>query len=94
MNYSCHLNSAISDIEVDHLSIEGPTKVNVPGYKRPVKFGLIYDFAYQVEGHENEQIVVSTTRPETILGDLAVAVHPKDQRFTKFRGKRLVHPFR
>ena len=41
-----------------------------------------------------EVIQFSTTRPETLLGDLAVAVHPNDSRYTHLVGKRLVHPFR
>ena len=40
------------------------------------------------------EIIVSTTRPETILGDVAVAVHPSDVRFSHLIGKKLVHPFR
>ena len=48
VNWSCHLNSAISDIEVDHVEIEKKTKVEVPGYDKPVTFGLIFDFAYKL----------------------------------------------
>ncbi len=40
-----------------------------------------------------EEIVVATTRPETMLGDVAVAVHPDDARYTAWHGKELAHPF-
>lgn len=43
---------------------------------------------------EDEEIIVSTTRPETMLGDVAVAVHPDDVRYAKFIGSSLWHPFR
>lgn len=41
-----------------------------------------------------DRITFSTTRPETLLGDLAVAVHPEDARYKDLVGKMLVHPFR
>lgn len=46
------------------------------------------------ENVADEEIVVATTRPETILGDSAVAVHPSDDRYTKFIGRTVLHPFR
>jgi hypothetical protein len=39
------------------------------------------------------ELVVATTRPETMLGDTAVAVHPDDPRFAHLHGKKLKHPF-
>jgi valyl-tRNA synthetase len=45
-----------------------------------------------VEGTD-EELVVATTRPETMLGDTAVAVHPDDARYTHLHGKKLIHPF-
>ena len=53
--------------------------MNVPGYAEPVEFGLLTSFAYPLEDGSGE-IVVATTRPETMLGDTAVAVHPEDPR--------------
>ena len=50
VNWCCHLRSAISDIEVDHLNLEKRTKLKVPGYDKPVEFGVIYDVAYRAEG--------------------------------------------
>ncbi len=53
--------------------------------------GELWSFAYPIEG--GGEIVVATTRPETMLGDTAVAVHPDDERWKAVIGKRLVHPF-
>ncbi len=46
---------------------------------------------YQVEG-STDYIVIATTRPETIMGDSAVAVHPDDPRYAKFKGKKVIVP--
>jgi valyl-tRNA synthetase len=53
--------------------------------------GGMWDFAYPVDG--GGEIVVSTTRPETMLGDTAVAVHPEDRRYRALLGRFVVHPF-
>ncbi len=53
--------------------------------------GEMWSFAYPIEG--GGEIVVATTRPETMLGDTAVAVHPEDERWQEVIGKRLIHPF-
>jgi valyl-tRNA synthetase len=53
--------------------------------------GELFEFAYEVGG--GGEIVVATTRPETMLGDTAVAVHPDDPRYTALHGKRVRHPF-
>ena len=53
--------------------------------------GTLYTFKYPLEGGE-EYIPVATTRPETILGDTAVAVHPKDDRYRKYLGKTCLVP--
>ncbi|XP_064091160.1 LOW QUALITY PROTEIN: valine--tRNA ligase-like [Macrobrachium nipponense] len=93
VNWCCELQSAISNIEVEHLELEGPTDLRVPGYDRPVTFGKIYDFAYEV-CESDEVIVVSTTRPETMLGDTAIMVNPEDGRYKHLVGRRAYHPFR
>jgi valyl-tRNA synthetase len=54
--------------------------------------GELFQFAYKVE-HSQDELVVATTRPETMLGDTAVAVHPDDARYTHLHGKFLLHPF-
>ena len=53
--------------------------------------GELFEFAYDVEG--GGQVVVATTRPETMLGDTAVAIHPEDPRYTHLHGKFVTHPF-
>ena len=53
--------------------------------------GAFYHFAYPLEDGSGE-IVVATTRPETMLGDTAVAVHPADERYTALIGKMVAHP--
>ncbi|XP_046401266.1 valine--tRNA ligase isoform X1 [Ischnura elegans] len=93
VNWSCTLKSAISDIEVDKMELSGRTLMSVPGYKEKVEFGVLVSFAYKVEGEEDSELVVATTRVETMLGDTAVAVHPNDERYKSFHGKRVIHPF-
>ncbi|MEZ5070522.1 MAG: valine--tRNA ligase [Bacteroidales bacterium] len=51
----------------------------------------LYFTRYRVEGEE-DFITIATTRPETILGDTAVCVHPEDERFVRFHGKRVLVP--
>ena len=92
VNWSCTLRSAISDIEVDKVELAGRTALAVPGYKEKIEFGVIVSFAYKVED-SSEEIVVATTRLETMLGDTAVAVHPEDPRYKHLHGKYVVHPF-
>lgn len=94
INWSCALQSAISEIEVDYIDVEGKTYLSVPNHKNREKyeFGVITSFAYKVEGSD-EEIVVATTRLETMLGDTGVAVHPDDTRYKHLHGKFLKHPF-
>ncbi len=94
INWSCALQSALSDIEVDFIDLKGRTFLAVPNHKNQEKyeFGMITSFAYKVDGTD-EEIVVATTRLETMLGDTAVAVHPDDPRYKHLHGKMLVHPF-
>ena len=93
-NWCCTLRSGISDIEVDYLDIEVRTRLPVPGHPkdRTYVFGVLWSFAYKLESSD-EELVVATTRPETMLGDVAVAVHPDDPRYKQFHGCYLVHPF-
>ncbi|CEO99528.1 hypothetical protein PBRA_007261 [Plasmodiophora brassicae] len=95
VNWSPCLRTAISDIEVEHIELEEPKKLVVPGHARPIEFGVYHSFSYQLEGSSDpaDRITVATTRIETMLGDVAVAVHPKDPRYTRFHGKFLSHPF-
>ncbi|XP_060065719.1 valine--tRNA ligase-like [Ylistrum balloti] len=91
VNWCCHLKSAISDIEIEQLSLEGPTKIKLPGYEEELEMGVITTFNYPVVGSD-EVIAVSTTRPETMLGDTAVAVHPDDPRYTHLHGAQVWNP--
>ena len=81
VNWDPTARTALSDEEVEHEE----------------KDGELWRFAYMVKGSDGkpttDEIVVATTRPETMLGDVAVAVHPEDERYQKLVGKELVHPF-
>lgn len=48
VNWCCVLQSAISDIEVEHVEIKEPTSFRVPGHENPIEFGRLYFFAYKV----------------------------------------------
>ncbi|KAI8062821.1 valyl-tRNA synthetase [Gilbertella persicaria] len=94
VNWCVALNTTLSNLEVENKEIPGRTLMHVPGYdeKEKFEFGVLNEFAYQVEGSD-ERIIVATTRIETMLGDTAVAVHPQDPRYTHLHGKYVVHPF-
>lgn len=98
VNWSCALESTISDIEVQTIALTGPTALAVPGYDRPVQFGELTELAYTVASDDTAtppasattfaaalEVIVATTRPETVLGDVAVAVHPDDARYSHLR---------
>jgi valyl-tRNA synthetase len=55
------------------------------------KQGNLYYLNYQVEGSD-EVVTIATTRPETILGDTAVCIHPNDERFLHLKGKKVIVP--
>ncbi len=76
INWSPGLKTAVSDLEVEYS--EEPS--------------TLYYFKYRLADNLDEFIAVATTRPETILGDTAVAVHPEDPRYQKFIGRRVVVP--
>ena len=52
----------------------------------------LYYVRYQIEGEPGEYITIATTRPETILGDTAICMHPEDERYAKYKGKRAIVP--
>ncbi|MGX9965602.1 valine--tRNA ligase [Roseomonas sp. F4] len=76
VNWDPVFQTAISDLEVE---------------SREVK-GSIWHLRYPVEGEPGRFVTVATTRPETMLGDTAVAVHPEDARYADLVGKHLVLP--
>ncbi|XP_008057155.1 valine--tRNA ligase, mitochondrial isoform X2 [Carlito syrichta] len=92
VNWSCALRSAISDIEVESRPLPGRTELRLPGCPTPVSFGLMVSVAFPVDGEPDAEVVVGTTRPETLPGDVAVAVHPDDPRYTHLHGRWLHHP--
>ena len=91
VNWCTRLSTTLSNLEVDQKEVPGRTLLSVPGYDEPVEFGAITSFAYQLEDSD-ERIVVATTRPETMLGDTGVAVHPDDERYKHLHGKYVRHP--
>jgi len=93
VNWCPILKTALSDIEVEQIEIKEPTTLKIPGYSEGVELGYLIQFAYKLKDNPNKEIIVSTTRLETMLGDVAVAVHPNDTRYKDFIGKELIHPF-
>lgn len=70
--------------------------LTVPNHTAKYEFGVLVSFAYKLRDPEPDglqEIIVATTRIETMLGDTAVAVNSKDPRYQKLIGKELVHPF-
>ncbi|CAI5714967.1 unnamed protein product [Peronospora farinosa] len=92
VNWCPTLQTALSDIEVDTEQIEKATTKMLPGREKLVEFGVMHRIRYRV-ADSDEFLEIDTTRPETIFGDVAVAVHPKDMRYTQFHGKYVIHPF-
>lgn len=96
VNWSCVLKTAISDDEVEYMEIKEKTMMKVPGHDeiKLYEFGTLTKFAYKIKGGaEGEEIIVATTRIETMLGDTAIAVNSKDQRYKHLVGKEVIHPF-
>jgi len=76
VNWDPKLHTAISDLEVE---------------QRPTQGSLWY-LKYPIEGEPGRFITVATTRPETMLADTGVAVHPEDERYTALVGKKIRLP--
>ena len=76
VNWCPRCQTALSDLEVVHEE----------------QAGKLYEIRYPVVGHADVYITVATTRPETMLGDVAVAVNPTDARYTHLHGKLLRLP--
>ncbi|WP_417463428.1 valine--tRNA ligase [Kordiimonas sp.] len=71
VNWDPKLKTAISDLEVEQKEVDGN----------------FWHFNYPIDGQEGRFIEIATTRPETMLGDTAVAVHPEDERYKDLIGK-------
>ena len=78
VNWSPVLETAVSDIEVVYKDVEGELV--------SIRYGSLND--------DEPHLIVATTRVETMLGDIAIAVHPDDGRYADLVGKELPHPFR
>jgi valyl-tRNA synthetase len=76
INWSPGLKTAVSDLEVEYSD----------------EPGTLYYFKYVLADDPDEYLPVATTRPETILGDTAVAVNPEDERYQKYVGRQVLVP--
>lgn len=94
IGWSPYLQSTISDIETKHLTINGKTFLKVPGHSESVEFGVLHEISYPLQNSTGgiDKINVATTRLETILGDVAIAVHPQDSRYSSLIGQCVLNP--
>ncbi|HEY4113758.1 MAG TPA: valine--tRNA ligase [Rhizomicrobium sp.] len=76
VNWDPRLQTAVSDLEVENIEVKGH----------------LWYLKYPIENAPGQFITVATTRPETMLGDAAVAVHPDDERYKSLIGKRVILP--
>ena len=76
VNWDCQLQSAISDLEVEQREVDGH----------------LWYIRYPLNDSSDNHVVVATTRPETMLGDSGIAVHPEDERYADLVGKQAVLP--
>ncbi|HUU90326.1 MAG TPA: valine--tRNA ligase [Phycisphaerae bacterium] len=76
VNWDTHLQTAVADDEVYHETVSGH----------------MWHIKYPIKGRPGEFVTVATTRPETMLGDTAVAVHPNDERYKDLIGKTVILP--
>ncbi len=76
VNWDPKALTAVSDEEVNYKEVNSK----------------LYYVRYKLEGTYDEWITIATTRPETILGDTAVCVHPEDERYKQLKGKRVIIP--
>jgi valyl-tRNA synthetase len=93
VNWDPQFQTAISDLEVEQKEVDG----HYWHFAYPLADGVTYDFPVKDEdGNETTEtrdyIVVATTRPETMLGDSGVAVHPDDERYKDLVGKFVILP--
>jgi len=92
VNWDPKFETAISDLEVENVEVNG----HMWHFKYPLQGGETYTYVEKDEdgnvtlSEERDYIAIATTRPETMLGDGAVAVHPSDERYASIVGK-MVH---
>ena len=93
-NWDPHFETAISDLEVENIETPG----HMWHFKYPLAGGQTYTYIEKDEdgnvtlSEERDYISIATTRPETMLGDGAVAVHPSDERYAPIVGKMVEIP--
>ena len=89
VNWDPHFETAISDLEVESTEVDG----HMWHFKYPLADGATYEYVEKDEDgnvtlrETRDYIAIATTRPETMLGDGAVAVHPSDERYAPIIGK-------
>ncbi|WP_298913384.1 valine--tRNA ligase [uncultured Roseobacter sp.] len=89
VNWDPHFETAISDLEVENIEVDG----HMWHFKYPLAGGATYEYVEKDEDgvetlrETRDYISIATTRPETMLGDGAVAVHPSDARYAPIVGK-------
>ena len=94
VNWDPKFETAISDLEVENIEVDG----HFWHFKYPLADGETYEYVEKDEdGNETlretrDYISIATTRPETMLGDGAVAVHPSDERYAPIVGKQVYLP--
>ena len=95
VNWDPKFQTAISDLEVENTEVDG----HFWHFKYPLENGETYEFPIAhdddgkpIEWETRDYISIATTRPETMLGDGAVAVHPSDKRYAPIVGKRCLLP--
>ncbi len=90
VNWHPDLQTAISDLEVESIEVKG----HMWNLRYPLADGVTYEHPVEFDEEGNptayetrDYIVIATTRPETMLGDTAVIVHPDDERYASLQGK-------
>ncbi len=76
VNWDPSAQTAVSDEEVNYKETQGN----------------LYHVLYTIAGSDTESVIIATTRPETILGDTAIAIHPEDERYAHLHGKKAIVP--
>ena len=79
INWDCEAKTALSNEEVL--------------YKEDGEKSVLYSFRYKIKDTSDDWVVIATQRPETIMGDVAIAVNPTDERYKNLIGKKVLVPF-